>query len=89
MKNTQTKKLTRSQLEALEQSNPGAFMHEVEQFAAGDYVLTKDNCEDIVAAMLDAADEREIQFIKAPARNVVKDEYFDRNVTTINGIVQI
>jgi len=49
---------TRSELEALEQTDIVKFHKEVEKFAAGEYILTKDNYEDVVAAMLDAADEQ-------------------------------
>lgn len=48
----------RDELERLEQTNPMAFHREVEKFAAGSYVLCKDNYEEVIEAMYQAADGR-------------------------------
>lgn len=55
---TRQRRMTRKELEELEQTDPIAFQKEVERFAAGDYVLTKDNYENIVSAMIENAPDR-------------------------------
>jgi len=76
---------TRSELEALEQTDPIAFQKLVEKFAAGEY-FDKDTIEGVIERMLDAAPiQCNLDTGCGETPCICRGEYFDRHLMFTDG----